>query len=411
MFGKLSGFAVLNLIWMAPLASADDWPQWRGPNRDGALAAQSAPASWPERLKPVWKITVGEGHSSPILVGGKIFVFTRQQANEVVASVDPANGKVIWQKSYPASYKVNSAAEWHGPGPKSTPVFAGGKLYTLGISGILTCRDAATGAELWRKDFSKQYRTTAPLFGTAMSPVTDAGMLIAHVGGHDDGALTAFDANSGDVKWRWAGDGPGYASPVIVDLGGTRLVITQTQTNIVGISEARGELLWKIPFTTPYVQNIVTPLMYHDMPIFSGLEKGIMAMRVGTKGGKWFTEKLWQTNDASMYMSSPVLEGNLLFGFSHQKRGQFFCLDAQTGATQWTSDPRQGDNAAVLVAGGKLILLKDDGELIVARASNKGFEPIRRYTVADSPTWAHPLVLSNGVVIKDKTTLAFWGIR
>jgi outer membrane protein assembly factor BamB len=411
MFGTLSIVAVLNLLWMLPLGFAGDWPQWRGPHRDGTVAVQSAPASWPERLKPGWKITVGEGHSSPILAGAKIFVFTRQQGNEVVTSVNPDHGKVIWQKSYAAAYNMNPAASGHGSGPKSTPVFASGKLYTLGISGILICWDAATGEVRWRKDFSKQFRETSPLFGAAMSPIADAGLLIAHVGGQDDGALTAFDADSGELRWRWAGDGPGYASPVIADLDGTRQIITQTQTHIVGVSESTGELLWELPFTTQYMQNIVTPLIAGDLLIFSGIEMGITAVRPVKKDGKWFTETVWQNKDLSMYMSSPVLDGELLFGFSHRKKGQFFCLNARTGATQWTGDPRQGENAAVLIASGNLILLKDDAELIFAHAGGKSFDVVRRYTVADSPTWAHPLIMPDGVVIKDATTLAFWSVK
>lgn len=391
-------------------ATGDDWPQWRGPHRDGALSSASAPVSWPEHLRVRWKITVGEGHSSPILAGGRIFDFTRQQGKEVASSIDPTSGKVLWQESYPAPYKMNPAAERHGEGPKSTPVFYEGRLYTLGISGILSCWDAATGAVRWRNDFSKLYRQTSPLFGTAMSPVVDHGLLIAHVGGHDDGALTAFDAGSGEVKWRWSGDGPAYASPIVVDLSGARQVITETQNNIVGVSAASGQLLWKIPFTTEYVQNIPTPLLYRDMVIFSGLEKGVFAVRPAVKEGKWTAETVWRNPDVSMYMSSPVLGGDLIFGFSHKKKGQFFCLDAHSGATRWTSPPRQGDNAAIVVAGQNIILLKDGGELVIAKADGKSFELLRTYTVADSSTWAHPLVLRNGVVIKDAATLAFWSV-
>ena len=396
---------------LLPVASAEDWPQWRGPHRDGVLNSADAPASWPERLQVRWKLTVGEGHASPILSGGKIFVFTRQQGKEVASSIDPASGKVLWQESYPAPYTMNPAAEQHGEGPKSTPVLQDGKLFTLGISGILTCWDGATVGVRWRKEFSKQYRQTSPLYGTAMSPVVDGGLLIAHVGGNDDGALTAFDAGSGEVKWQWKGDGPAYASPIVADIGGTRQAITETQNNMVGISASNGQLLWKIPFTTEYVQNIPSPLLYHDLVIFSGLEKGILAVRPSVKDGKWSAETVWRNADVSMYMSSPVLEGDLIFGFSHYKKGQFFCLDARTGATRWTSPPRQADNAAVLVAGENLILLKDGGELVIAKASGKSFEPLRTYAVADSPTWAHPLVLREGVVIKDATTLAFWSVR
>jgi outer membrane protein assembly factor BamB len=358
-----------------------------------------------------WKVPVGEGHSSPVFGSGWIFVFSRQQGNEVVSSIDPENGKFRWQQSYAAPYTMNPAAVQHGEGPKSTPVLHDGKLYTLGIGGILTCWDAGTGQMRWRKDFSKQFRATSPFFGTAMSPVIDHGLLIAHVGGHDDGALTAFDADSGEVKWRWTGDGPAYASPIVAEVGGTRQVITETQNNIVGISAAGGQLIWKIPFTTEYVQNIPTPLLYHDLLILSGLGKGILAVRAGVKDGKWFTETVWHNTELSLYMSSPVIQGDLIFGFSHYKKGQFFCLDAHTGVTKWTSPPRQGDNAAVVVIGGDLILLKEDAELIIAKANGKAFEPLRHYTVASSPTWAHPLILPDGAVIKDATSLTRWTVE
>jgi len=391
------------------IAGGEEWPQWRGPHRDGALSAGDAPASWPEHLQVRWKVTVGEGHASPILARGRIFVFTRQQGNEIASSIDPASGKVIWQQSYPAPFKMHPAAVQHGEGPKSTPVLHDGKLFTFGISGILTCWDGDTGAVRWRKEF--QYREKWPLFGTAMSPVVDRGLLIAHVGGNDDGALAAFDAASGEVKWQWKGDGPAYASPIVADFGGTRQVITETQNNIVGVSASNGQLLWKIPFTTEYLQNIPSPLLYHDLVILSGLAKGIFAVRPAAKDGKWSAETVWRNTDISMYMSSPVLEDDLIFGFSHYKKGQFFCVDARTGATKWTSPPRQGDNAAVLINGGNLILLKDDAQLVIAKAGGSSFEPLRNYTVADSPTWAHPLILRNGVVIKDATTLAFWSVN
>ena len=391
------------------IAGGEEWPQWRGPHRDGALSAGDAPASWPEHLQVRWKVTVGEGHASPILARGRIFVFTRQQGNEIASSIDPVSGKVIWQQSYPAPFKMHPAAVQHGEGPKSTPVLHDGKLFTFGISGILTCWDGDTGAVRWRKEF--QYREKWPLFGTAMSPVVDRGLLIAHVGGNDDGALAAFDAASGEVKWQWKGDGPAYASPIVADLGGTKQVITETQNNIVGVSASDGQLLWKIPFTTEYLQNIPSPLLYHDLVILSGLAKGIFAVRPSAKDGKWSAETVWRNTDISMYMSSPVLEDDLIFGFSHYKKGQFFCVDARTGATKWTSPPRQGDNAAVLIGGGNLILLRDDAQLVIAKAVGSSFEPLRNYTVADSPTWAHPLILRNGVVIKDAGTLAFWSVK
>ena len=391
------------LLAAAVVTWAQDWPQWRGPNRDGVVGVYSAPAVWPEKLKLKWKVNVGEGHSSPVMADGKIYLHTRQGEREVVSCLRPGTGEVIWQEAYAASYTVNPAAERHGKGVKSTPVVQAGRIYTMGIGGILSCFDAKTGKPQWRKEFG------SPDFGTAMSPLVDRGLLIAHVGTGGHGALTAFDAETGSERWSWKGDGPAYASPIVVELGGTRQVVTQSQHNIVGVSEATGELLWRIPFNTAYDQNIVTPVLYRDTLIFSGLDNGVMAVRVLKRGSEWSTETVWQNKDVSMYMSSPVVSGDLLFGLSHHKRGQFFCLDPRNGTTLWTSEGREATNAAIVDAGTVLLLLTDDAELIVVKKSGKGFEPLRKYSVADSPTWAHPVVLNGGILIKDTTTLALWG--
>lgn len=381
------------------LAWAEDWSQWRGPNRDGSLPASAAPKTWPEKLTPQWKVAVGEGHSSPIFAAGKIFVLTREGEQEVLRAIDPALGKTLWQEAYTAPYTMNPAAVRHGKGPKSTPLFQGGKVYTFGIDGILTCWDAASGKRRWQKA-----QLGSPLYGAAMSPVAEGGTLVCHVGKNDSGGLTAFDAETGEIKWRWGGDGPGYASPIIAELGGIRQVVTETQQNVVGVSLRAGELLWQIPLPTPFVQNSVTPLVWRDLLILSGLNYGVLGVRVG----KGSTERLWHNKSVSLYLNSPVAIGDLVFGFSHINKGQLFGLDPATGETVWTGEPRQGDNAALVVVGEYLLVLTNEAQLTVARVTSKGIDPVRRYTVADSPTWAHPLVVAGGVVVKDAAHLAFW---
>jgi outer membrane protein assembly factor BamB len=303
---------------------------------------------------------------------------------------------------------VNSAADSHGPGPKSTPVFSAGKLCTFGLGGILSCFDATNGLLLWRNDFKGQFKTTSPDFGVAMSPIVEGNLLIADVGGQGDGALMAFDLNSGAVKWSSKGDGPAYASPVVADLGGTRQVITQTQHNIAGFALTNGELLWRIPFVTNYEQNSVTPVIYGQTVIVSGLDKGVFAIRPVKSASGWTTEQVWENSQGAMYMNSPALSGDLLFGFGHKNKGQFFCLDARTGKILWSSPPRQGENAAIIRQGDILYLLKNDAEMIVARADGKAFQELRRYTVANSPTWAHPVILADGLIVKDKTSVIMW---
>jgi outer membrane protein assembly factor BamB len=401
----------LCLCFASQLSFAQDWPQWRGAHRDGLIASFTAPKVWPDKLKTIWKVQVGIGHSSPIVVGRRVYLHSRQDENEVASCFDLDTGKVLWRDAYPTPYFMNPAAVSHGKGPKSTPVVDNSKLYTFGISGILSCYDSATGKLRWRKEFSKQFKATSPLYGAATSPVVYNGLVIVHVGGHDSGALTAFDADTGQVKWSWNGDGPGYASPIVVELGGTSHVVTQTQKFIAGFSAATGALLWQIPFETEYVQNIVTPAVYKQTLIFSGLDKGTLAIRVIKRGEKWETEQVWHNPGVSMYMNSPVVSGDYVFGLSHKRKGQFFCLDARTGQTLWTSNGREGDNAAMVASGQLLFLLTDAAELLVARSGPKQLEVLKKYTVAESPTWAHPVLVGNRILIKDASTLALLSLE
>ncbi len=390
-------------------AVAQDWPQWRGPNRDGVVSSTAVPQSWPERLVKKWQIPVGFGYSSPLLVNGRVFLLSRKGEDEVVSCIDFRTGNQIWRDAYPAPYTMNAAATRHGKGPKSTPVFQAGRLCTLGISGILSCYDAESGRLRWRAEQGKKYPNTSPLYGTATSPIIDRGLLITHLGGNDNGALTAFNLEDGKTIWSWSGDGPAYASPIIVEFGGVRQVVTQSQENLIGVAVTDGKLLWSIPFTTPYVQNIITPVVYRQTLIFSGLERGVMAVKVERSAGKWNVEKLWENSEVPFYMSTPVMNGDLLFGMSHRNKGRFVALNAATGKTLWTTAGREGDNAAILTSQDKLFLLTSDAEFIVAKAGSSGFEPLRRYTVAQSPTWAHP-VLAGGkyILVKDAETLTLW---
>ena len=408
---RLTVLRISIVILISNAALAQDWNQWRGPNRDAVVASFNPPNTWPDKLKPIWKVQVGIGHSSPVVSGKRVFIHSRKDENEVVSCFDLDTGKQLWTDSYPASYTMNPAAVSHGKGPKSTPVVADDKLYTLGISGILSCYNANSGKLLWRREFSKKEKSTSPLYGTAMSPMVDQGLLIAHVGGNDSGTFAAFDAKTGETRWAWSGDGPGYASPIVAEISGTRQIVTQTQKNIVGFSASNGLVLWDIRFDTEYVQNIVTPAIYKDTLILSGLDKGVFAIKPVLSGQRWVTEELWKNTDVSMYMSSPVVIGDYIYGLSHKRKGQFFCLDARTGKTQWLSNGREGDNSAAVVGGPFLLMLTDGAELVVIRADPKQFEVVKKYSVADSATWAHPVLVGNRVLIKDASSLALLGLE
>jgi outer membrane protein assembly factor BamB len=385
-------------------ARSTDWPQWRGPNRDGVVVSFTAPNTWPDQLTRKWRVDVGLGYATPILVGNRVCMFSRRDENEVMAALDADTGKEIWQTGYAAPFTINPAAARHNKGPKSTPTFAGGKLYALGMTGIVTAFNAADGRQLWQTAAPP----VAPLYHTAMSPLVDRGLVVVHVGGHNQGALTAYDANSGAVKWRWTGDGPSYGSPIAVDVEGTRQVVVFTPENLVGVSAVNGELLWKRPFSTPSTQNTITPILYGPTVIVSGLAKGVTAFRIVKRGTQWTTENVWDNQDVSLYMSNAVIARDMVIGMSHKNSGQFFALDAKSGKTLWTSAPRQATNAAITRAGDLLFLLKEDAELIIARPGTSGLEPVKTYTVADSATWAAPTISGNRIFVKDNSGLTLW---
>jgi outer membrane protein assembly factor BamB len=402
---KNSGFLIFVVCIVAGGSLwAEDWPQWRGPDRDGVIRF-SEPKTWPEKLTTKWKVTIGEGYASPLYANGRILEFARQGDDEVAMAIDPDNGKVLWRQSYPAPFEPTKSAARHGKGPKSTPLVYDGRLYTFGISGVFSSFDAATGKVEWRKEYAKDFKGTWPLFGTSMSPVAGDGLIVVLIGTNDDGAVAAYEAKSGAQKWIWKGDGPAYASPVIVEIDGVKQVVTLTQKYAVGLSLKSGDLLWRIDFPGRSGMNIPTPLRFGQRLILAG-DPGTMLLQVNRQGNSWTTEKAWQISELTMRFSSPVQKGNLIFGFSNRTSGIFFCVDAQSGKTLWTSSPRQGDNAVVLIAGELLFLLKDNAELIVARATGDSFQELHRYVVADSSTYANPLMLPGGIVIKDNTTLS-----
>jgi len=384
-----------------------NWPQWRGPNRDGA-ASFTAPATWPDALTLKWKVEVGAGYAAPILVGDRVYAFSRQEDNEVMRALDAATGTTVWESKYPATFKPNPAAtRSHGTGPKSTPTFADGRLFTLGMSGMVTAFEAATGQQLWQKPAPP----VEPLYHTAMSPLVDRGLVILHVGGHSNGALTAFDARTGEVRWSWNGDGPAYGSPMAVDLAGTRQIVTFTQDNLVGVSAATGALLWKRPYAVRATRNAVTPIVVGQTLIISGLGMPVTAFRLFNRGGEWTAEDTWVNNDVTMDMSTGVVIGQSLFGFSPRNSGQFFAIDANTGQTQWLSEPRQGENAAIVKAGDLWFALEADAELVIARANPKQFEILKRYTVASSATWAQPVLAGQRLFVKDVNSIALWTLN
>ena len=386
-----------------PAASNADWPQWRGPTRDGFVDA-ALPAQWPEALKKRWEIPVGEGHASPVVSSNRVVVIARQGDQEIVRALDVASGREVWRAAYPAPYTVNSAAWSHGPGPKSTPAIAGGRVFTLGIGGILSAFDLASGTLIWRVPAPG----VLPLYGTATSPLADGSSVIVHVGGFEKGALTAFDAATGKPRWEWKGDGPGSGSPIIATLAGVRQVIAQTQKFLVGLNASTGTLLWHLPFTDDFGQNAFTPIVFRDLLINGGIDQPLTAIRPKLDGGTWITETVWTNPQTPMFMSSPVIIGGTIYGLTTRSKGQFVAIDAASGKTLWNTQGREGENASMLGSRSWLLASTTDGNLVVARANPQQYEEVRRYQIAESALWAHPAITGRSIIVKDVDKVICW---
>jgi len=406
-----SGYVVAVLcsgLLIAAAPAVNDSSQWRGPRRDGVVDAREVPRAWPVELTRGWSVEVGEGHATPVISGETVFVHTREGEEEVVRALRLRDGRELWKQSAPVPYKVNSAATSHGKGPKSTPVVADGRLFTLGISGILSCLDAGKGTLIWRKEFGDEFRDTSPLYGTALSPLVTDDLCIIHAGGHDAGALLALNVKSGTEVWRLKETGPAYTSPIVVEIDGVRQVVTQTQSACIGVDLQSGERLWSHPYRTDYDQNSVTPVVAGDLILFGGYAQPTIALRPRRQEGRWTTEIVWSNAEIPMYMSSPVVVGDVFYGMTQRRRGALFCADTRSGEVRWTGEGRLGDNAALLVAGDKLLVLTTEAKLLVLKQNRERPDIVAEYEVAESPTWAHPVPAHGKLLIKDRTRLTAW---
>ena len=316
------------LFGFAQAFAAQDWSQWRGPNRNGVVPQAAAPAQWPANFDRAWQVQVGEGYSSPVLAGGRVFVHTRQDPKEIVTAIDAASGKVAWRQEYTAPYEKNQYARAMGKGPNATPLVTGGRVFTLGTTGLLVAWDEATGKQHWQKDYSKSVDFSKLFCGTAASPLLAHGLVVVQTGSDIHGGYIAgLDPATGAAKWEWKGPGPGYASPVLIDVGGTSQIVTLTNQSILGIDARSGKELWTAPFTDEWHENIVTPIWTGTHLVVSGTRQGTQAYTLAQKTDRWTATQLWRNTTASMYLSSPVVADGLIYGLSDKRRGHFVALD------------------------------------------------------------------------------------
>jgi outer membrane protein assembly factor BamB len=326
---KVGVWAVGIAVWAAGVAAGQDWSQWRGVNRDGKVSEFTAPATWPTELTKKWQVPIGDGVATPALVGDRLYVFSRQDGNEIARCLDAASGEKIWQDSYASEGTTGGASGFQGP--RCSPTVVDGKVITLGVRGILSCLDAATGNVLWRKD---DFQGKWPMFYTASSPIVADNLCIAELGGSDGGGIVAYDLATGEERWRWTEDGPSYGSPVSMTVAGTRMILAPTEKSLVGVAAADGKLLWRIQFTQGRM-NSATPIVDGQTMIVAGPGSGMSAIALESEGDALAEEQLWNNTDNSLQFNTPVFKDGFIFGLSNN--GTLFCINADTHETAWSA--------------------------------------------------------------------------
>lgn len=386
---------------LAPAAEAEEWSQFRGPGRNGHATMFQAPKTWPDAPKQVWKVEVGEGYASPVVSGDRIYLMARQGDDEVAMALDLATGKSLWTKRFPTPYTAHQAAIKYGQGPKSTPIVAEGTACFLGIDARFTCHDAGTGKVLWTRDFSDRSAPVETFCGSSISPLINDGVVFTHLGDDLAGRLFAAELRTGKEIWGWDGQGPGYASPLMLEIDGTRQFITFATTHLLGFDPATGELLWSRPYPDKWKENIVTPIVVGQRIVISDFENGTLSLWPKKTKDGWQIEDHWHNKELTQRMATPVSDGEVVFGYSDKRKGQLFVLDPASGKVLWEDEGRGGQNAVLALAGDWLMVTNTNAELKVMQWRGGALSEVKRYDVASSSVWAEPGWLSDGVLIKD----------
>ncbi|MEM9185814.1 MAG: PQQ-binding-like beta-propeller repeat protein [Planctomycetota bacterium] len=427
----------------AEAPTADDWTQWRGPNRDchapehawpQAAGAEASGAEAPgpdalaeQRLTQAWRVELGPSYSGPVVCGGRVFTTeTREKRTEVASAYDRRTGEKLWEASWPGAMRVPFFAASNGSWIRATPACDGERLYVAGIRDVVVCLDATNGAEAWRLDFSNEFGTPLPKFGFASSPALWGDHLYVQAGG----GFVKVDKRTGETVWRVeTGEGGrssgAFSSPYFAELGGRTLAIVQTRNELKGIDPDGGGVLWSQSIQAFRGMNILTPTT-HDGAVFTSAHSGraqMWAVPDPPAAGPPADppaglEQLWVNNKAEAYMSSPVVVGGYLY--MHLKNGRIACVDLATGAEAWRSRPYGKYQSMVVlpgVAGGERILSLDQrGDLLLFRATPDAFDLIAKRRISDAEAWAHLAVVPAGeggaqLFIRELNALAAYSWR
>jgi outer membrane protein assembly factor BamB len=386
------------LLCISVSARAGDWPQILGPDRSGRAAGDEKITATFAADGPriVWKMKVGQGLAGPAVAGGRLVLFHRLDGRETVGCLDALSGAPLWRFDYPTDYRDDFGFD---EGPRAVPAIDvhAGRVYTHGAGGMVHALDLATGMAVWAVDTARTVGSRKGFFGRACSPLADGPLVIVQVGGTEGAGIVAFDSQTGQVKWKATDDEAGYSSPVAATVGGRRMILAWTREALVGLDPADGRILFRKPFRASLHAsvNAASPIVIDDSVLLTAsYSVGAARWRIGGRG----LTQLW-ANDTSLssQYTTPVPHGDFLYGLHGRQdvppRPMLRCIEAATGDVRWSTPPLAA--GAIIIADEKLIVLTEDGELILAPASPQSFSPTARVQVLGSNTRALP-ALSNG---------------
>ncbi|MFC1596522.1 PQQ-binding-like beta-propeller repeat protein [Planctomycetota bacterium] len=416
-------------------ATADDWPQWRGPKRDGVWRESGIVERLPEKLTYRWRTPIGGGFAGPAVVGTRVYVTDRVVAegeivpesrwnvtdpvrgSERVVCLDGRSGKILWRHEYPCRYAISYPA-----GPRATPTVDDGRVYSVGAMGDLVCLDAATGSLLWSKSYPKDFGTRINPWGMASAPLVDGENLIVLAGGRPGACVLALDKKTGEEVWRSVdAEDPGYSSPILIQAGGTRQLIVWNAEGLYGLKPVDGTVYWHQPFETKMAHSIATPVFdaasgrLSVSSFFSGSLMMQMADDAPTAKLVWEgssrSELPRNTDGLHSLMSTPAITGDRLYGVCSY--GHLRCLSAVTGKRIWETLEATGEgrwSTAFLVKhDDRWFLFNEQGQLITAELSPEGYRETSRAPLIE-PTgkalrrmvvWTHPAFANRSVYARN----------
>jgi len=391
----------LLLVLSLTLAQAADWPQWRGPDRDGISSETGLLASWPPGgPKVVWRVNgLGVGYSSFAIVGGKMYTQGQRGKQEFVLALDVKTGNKLWETATSRDFEND-----RGSGPRGTPTFDSGKLYAMTGEGTVVCLDAATGKIVWQVDSVRQFGGSVPHWGYSESPLIDGDRVIVMPGGRG-ASLVSLDKRTGAVQWKTGDDRAGYSSAILADVSGSRQVIVLSGQSAFGVQDSTGELLWRYNRVANNVANIATPI-YHDGAVFlsSAYDTGCALLKLNPKG----MQEVYFNRDMMNHYSSSVLLDGVLYGYSN---ALLTAMDFKTGKQLWRN--RSVGKGSVTYADKHLYALGEDGNVGLIEASPDSYKEVSRfeYQKGSLPSWS-PLVISDGrMYLRDQDNLTSYDIK